>query len=71
MQQNKPVHQCQTGEVSKRPRGTVGCFGMAKSIIWPFQNGQAISKPCKGIKTAMAISKWPKVLKRQVTVNTR
>ena len=40
---------------------------MAKRKSWPFRNCQAISKPCKGIKTAMAVSKRPKVLKWQVT----
>ena len=40
---------------------------MAKRKSWPFRNSQAISKPCKGIKTAVAVSKRPKVLKRQVT----
>ena len=40
---------------------------MAKRKSWPFRNGQAISKPCKGIKMAVAVSKRPKVLKRQVT----
>ena len=39
----------QTGEVSKQPRGKVGCFETAKPFLnlgkvskrpWPFQNGQ-------------------------------
>ena len=42
-------------------------FEMAKTLIWPFWNGQAISKPLKSFKMAMAVSKWPKVSKRQVT----
>ena len=40
---------------------------MAKTLIWPFRNGQAISKPLKSFKMAMAVSKRPKVSKRQVT----
>ena len=42
-------------------------FEMTKTLIWPFRNGQAISKPLKSFKTAMAVSKRPKVSKWQVT----